>query len=452
MHLTLIGLSHHTAPIEVRDQVALTESLQTKALSLLKSSDEFLEAVLLSTCNRSEVYAATTRNQPDPRPVEEWFHHIHGLSHGSLSPYLYRLSDEQAIRHLFRVVSSLDSMVMGEQQILSQVKSAYLRSLGEKTTGVLLNRLFERALEVGKLVRERTDIGIGSVSVSSVAVELARKIFKDLRQHAAMLIGAGETAELTARYLIENGIKKLFVANRTYERAEKLAMQFNGTALRLEDGLNRMKEVDIVISSTSSPLPVLDRERMTEIMHSRRNRPIFLIDIAAPRDIDPQVRNVYNAFLYDIDDLQAVIDNNADRRRKAAERAERIVDEEVDSFLRWYQGLAVTPTISRLRTYADAIRTGEVERALTRLSHLADSDRETIEQMSRAIVNKILHTPTIRLKESTESGFEPYHLHSLRHLFGLDEYAPPSDHRNPRESVGSDPDPNGGPDASDRQS
>lgn len=421
MHLTLIGLSHHTAPIDIRDQVALTETLQEQALKLVKTSGNMLETVLLSTCNRSEVYAAINGDAHDPRPVEEWFHEIHGLSQGTLSPYLYRRTNEAVIRHLFRVVSSLDSMVIGEQQILGQVKDAYLRSLSEQTTGVVLNRLFEKALAVGKQVRETTDIGVGAVSVSSVSVKLAKKIFKDLRQHSAMLIGAGETGELTAQYLVDQGIKRLMVANRTYERAAEVARRFDGIAVSLDDGLQMIADVDIVISSTGAPHCILDRDQMTEIMRIRRNKPIFLIDIAVPRDIDPQVRNVYNTFLYDIDDLQSVVDDNAVRRKKEAENVETIVDTEVNQFLHWYQSLAVTPTITQLRQHADTIRTQEIERALSQLNHLSDNDRKTVDMMSRAIINKLLHDPTIRLKASAKSDQGHYYLHALRHLFGLDE-------------------------------
>ncbi|MBI4553222.1 MAG: glutamyl-tRNA reductase, partial [Candidatus Latescibacteria bacterium] len=385
------------------------------------SSGELVETVVLSTCNRSEIYATTNGAAPDPRPGETWFYQIHGLSDGDLTPYLYRLTDEAAIRHLFRVVSSLDSMVVGEQQILGQVKEAYLRSLEEQTTGVILNRLFERALEVGKLVRETTDIGVGAVSVSSVAVELAKKIFKDLGRHTAMLIGAGETSELTARYLVENGIKTVIVANRTHERAVELAERIDGRAVRFEEARRWMTEVDIVISSTGAPHYILSRDEMVEIMHDRRNRPIFLIDIAVPRDIDPQARSVYNVFLYDIDDLQSVVDDNAERRRKEGMKAERIIEEEVARFLSWYRGLAVTPTIAQLRQYADQVRTSEVERALARLKHLSEADHKTIEQMSQALVNKLLHTPTVRLKASSDPGRELQYLHALRHLFGLDE-------------------------------
>ena len=421
MHLTLIGLSHHTAPIDIRDQVALTETLQEQALALVKSSGKILETVLLSTCNRSEVYAATNDEVHDPLPIEEWFHEIHGLSPGTLSPYLYRRTNEEGIRHLFRVVSSLESMVIGETQILGQVKDAYLRSLGVQTTGVVLNRLFEKALGVGKQVRETTEIGVGAVSVSYVSVELAKKIFKDLKQHSAMLIGAGETGELTAQYLVDQGIKRLIVANRTYDRAAEVARRFDGIAVSLDDGLQMIADVDIVISSTGAPHCILDRDHMMEIMRIRRNKPIFLIDIAVPRDIDPQVRNIYNAFLYDIDDLQSVVDDNADRRQKEAQKVEVIVEAEVNQFLNWYQSLAVTPTITQLRQHADTIRVGEIERALSQLTHLSESDQKTVDMMSRAIINKLLHNPSTRLKASTNSDQGHHHLHALRHLFGLDE-------------------------------
>ncbi|MBT5876087.1 MAG: glutamyl-tRNA reductase [Candidatus Latescibacteria bacterium] len=422
MHLNLIGLSHHTAPIDIRDQVALTESVQDRALSLLKASgSKLLEGVVLSTCNRSEVYATTEGDAPDALPVEHLFHEIHGLSRGVLTPYLYRKSDEAAIRHLFRVVSSLDSMVMGEQQILGQVKNAYLKSLDEQTTGVVLNRLFERALVVGKKVREQTEIGVGAVSVSSVAVELAKKIFKDLSQHTAMLIGAGETGELTARYLADHGIRSIVVANRTVERAVEVANRFNGAGVHIDEGLQMMKDTDIVISSTGADHHILRREDLAEIMRARRNKPIFLIDIAVPRDIDPHVRSVYNVFLYDIDDLQTVADENTDRRKKEAQEAEQIVEGEVMRFLGWYQGLAVTPTIKELRRQADEIRSEELQKTLARLEHLSDGDRQTVEQMSRLIINKLLHTPTVRLKDVSQPGEDIQHLSSIRHLFGLDE-------------------------------
>ncbi len=421
MHLTLVGLSHHTAPIDVRDQAVLTKTLQEKALSFVKSSSGILEAVLLSTCNRSEMYATTDEEHTDPRPIEAWFHEIHGLEEGVLSPYLYHRKDEAVIRHLFRVVSSLDSLVVGEQQILGQVREAYMQSLNTKTTGVVLNRLFEKALAVGKQVRETTEIGAGSVSVSSVAVELARKIFKDLRQHTAMLIGAGETGERTAEYLVDQGVKRLIVANRTYERAADLAHRFDGIAVSLHDGLQMISDVDIIISSTGATEPVLVRDRMVDIMHDRRNRPIFLIDIAAPRDIDPRVRDLYNVILYDMDDLQSVVDDNTESRKVEARKVEGIVKTEVDRFLAWYQNLAITPTITQLRHFADDVRHQEVDRALAQLGHLSEKDRDTVDKMSRAIVNKLLHQPTVQLRNTADPEHKDYHLYSLRHLFGLDE-------------------------------
>ena len=421
MHLTLVGLSHHTAPIDVRDQAVLTKTLQEKALSFVRSSSGILEAVLLSTCNRSEMYATTDEEHTDPGPIEAWFHEIHGLDEGVLSPYLYHRKDEAVIRHLFRVVSSLDSLVVGEQQILGQVREAYMQSLNTKTTGVVLNRLFEKALAVGKQVRETTEIGAGAVSVSSVAVELARKIFKDLRQHTAMLIGAGETGERTAEYLVDQGVKRLIVANRTYERAADLAHRFDGIAVSLHDGLQMISDVDIIISSTGATEPVLGRERMADLMHDRRNRPIFLIDIAAPRDIDPRVRDLYNVILYDMDDLQSVVDDNAESRKVEARKVEGIVESEVDRFLAWYQNLAITPTITQLRHFADDLRHQEVDRALAQLGHLSEKDRETVDKMSRAIVNKLLHQPTVQLKNTADPEHKDYHLYSLRHLFGLDE-------------------------------
>ena len=421
MHLTLVGLSHHTAPINVRDQTALPDKLQEKVLSFIDSSSDILEAVLLSTCNRSEIYTTSVEEQIDSKSIEVWFHEIHGVNQGVLSPYLYNRKEEEVIRHLFRVVSSLDSLVIGEQQILGQVRDAYVQALNTKTTGTVLNRMFEKALAVGKSVRETTEIGEGSVSVSSVSVELAKKIFKDLKQHTAMLIGAGEMAELTAEYLVSQNIKRLIVANRTYQRAADLAQRYDGIAVSLDDGLLMIPDVDIVISSTGAKEPILRKEQMVDIMRERRNQPIFLIDIAVPRDVDPRVRELYNVILYDIDDLQSVVAENSKARKIEAQKVESIVNLEVEKFLEWYKILAVAPTIAQLRFFADEVRNKELNRAMAQLDHLTDKDRNTVEDMSRAIINKLLHEPTVQLRKTSESEYKDYHLLSLRHLFGLDE-------------------------------
>ncbi|MDO9556394.1 MAG: glutamyl-tRNA reductase [Coriobacteriia bacterium] len=421
MHLTLVGLSHKTAPIEIREKLTFPAHRQADALSLLCSSEWVAEAVILSTCNRTEIYAVTIGEDTGVDAVIDFMAEYHDLDRHELVRYLYITRGEAVVKHLFRVVSSLDSMVIGEAQILGQTKEAYEHSLESGTSGRAFNRLFRQSFEVGKRVRTETDIGENAVSISYAAVELARKVFDSLEGRTILVLGAGKMSELTAKHLMCNGVKAVLVANRTYERAVELAERFEGEAIRYDDLFARMAEVDIVISSTAAQHYVITRDAVAATLKSRGGRSLFLIDIAVPRDIEPTVNELGNVFLYDIDDLNGVVESNLDERMREARRAEVIIDEEIASFLDWLESLEVVPTIAAIRGKAEVIRSAELEKALKRLGGLSDKERQTVEALSCAIVSKMLHGPTARLKQAagTKDGFTV--VETARHLYGLEE-------------------------------
>jgi glutamyl-tRNA reductase len=334
---------------------------------------------------------------------------------------LYILDGDDAVRHIFRVASSLDSMVVGEPQILGQIKEAYQTATIKKTSGVLLNKLLHRTFFVAKRVRSETGIGDHAVSISYAAIELGRKIFGTLEGKKVLLIGAGEMAELAVEHLIRNRTGDIFVANRTFERGVKLASKFKGKPVRFEEITDCLQRVDIIISSTGSPDYVVTRDQVKGVMHSRRNRPLFFIDIAVPRDIDPEINRLTNSYIYDIDDLKGVIDNNIESRNKEAIKGERIVDEAVIRFRQWYDNMDVVPTIVALRDKMDSIARSEVKKTLQTLNHLSDYDCQAINRMTNALINKILHDPTLLLKRNRSHGDKSVYLDITRKLFKLDE-------------------------------
>ena len=421
MHLTLVGLSHKTAPIEIREKLTFPAHRQADALSLLCSGDQVAEAVILSTCNRTEIYAVTVNEDDGVDAVIDFMAEYHDLDRHELVRYLYITRGEAVVKHLFRVVSSLDSMVIGEAQILGQVKEAYDHSFDNGASARAFNRLFRQSFEVGKRVRTETEIGENAVSISYAAVELARKVFDSLEGRTILVLGAGKMSELTAKHLVCNGVKAVLVANRTYERALELAARFEGEAIRYDDLFTRMVEADIVISSTAAQHYVITREAVAATLKARGSRPLFLIDIAVPRDIDPAVNQLSNVFLYDIDDLNGVVESNLEERLREARRAESIIEEEIGSFLGWLESLEVVPTIKSIRDKAEAIREVELGKAMKRLGGLSDKERQTVEALSCAIVNKMLHGPTARLKQAAGSkdGFTV--VETARHLYGLEE-------------------------------
>jgi len=420
MHLTLVGLSHKTAPIEIRETLTFPAHRQTDALSTLLTSDRVNEAVILSTCNRTEIYAVTVGAQEGIDAVVEFLCEHHDLDRRELSPYLYISQGESVVRHLFRVVASLDSMVVGEAQILGQVKEAYDHSFENGASGRVFNKLFRQSFEVGKRVRNETAIGEAAVSISYAAVELARKVFDSLAGRTILVLGAGKMSELTAKHLVSQGVHSVLVANRTYERAVELAERFEGEAIRYDDLFERMRDADIVISSTAATHYVVHRADIAEVMKRRHGRPLFLIDIAVPRDIEPEVNDVANVFLYDIDDLSGVVESNLEERMREARLAEVIIAEELGAFESWLEGMEVVPTIAAIRAKADAMRAEEMEKALKRLGGLSEKEIATVEALTQSIVNKMLHGPTARLKSAAteKDGYET--VETARHLWGLD--------------------------------
>lgn len=414
-----VGVNHQTAPVEIRDRFAFDADTWPSTVRSLIEERRIEEGVVLSTCNRSEVYASVAEGTSGQDTLVRFVCNDRSISPEEMAPYLYRLAGREAFCHLFRVAAGLNSMVVGEQQVLGQVQDAFSIAREEHLTGAVLNKLLLGAIGTGKRVRTETAISEGAVSVSFAAVELARSIFEDLSDHSAMLIGAGETAELVAQHLTSRGVRDLCVVNRTYERAVRLAEQFEGTASRFEELGERLAEADVVISSTAAREPILTRDAVRSAMRVRRNRPIFFIDIAAPRDIDPKVGTLYNVFLYDMDDLQEVVASNLKRREKEAIRAERIVEEELESFLSWYRSLDVMPTLIELRKRFEELCTSELDRIAGKFEGMTDRDRELVEGMMKRYTNKLLHGPISHVKMCAGSGGGAHCLDTISCLFGL---------------------------------
>ncbi len=395
MQLALVGLSHKTAPVEIRERLAFSNDALRSALTSLVDRRRVNEAMILSTCNRVEVVAES----PDDRLIRDFICEFHQISHDSVSTHLYSYRNVEAIRHVFRVTASLDSMVIGEPQILGQVKEAFRIAMDAGTVGMHLSALMNRAFAVAKKVRSETGISQSAVSVSYAAVELARKIFGDLSGKTVMIIGASKMGELAAKHLRRAGASSVLVTNRTFERAVELAKVFEGAAVPFEHFTDHMTGADIVITSTGAPHFIIGRSLAEQVIHRRKNKPIFFIDIAVPRDIDPAVNQIDNAFLYDIDDLQQVIDANLKERFKEAMRAEQIVDDEVEAFCLKMQTRDVVPTIVQLRESLEKVRRDEIERNRRHLKDLSPDQQAAVDQITKSIVNKILHPPIEQLKQ-----------------------------------------------------
>jgi len=423
MPVIAVGLSHKTAPVAIRDRFAFKETEWPPALRDLVDHGKIEEGYVLSTCNRSEIYALVEEEAQGYAVICDFLSHQRSVSLEEMDPYLYRLGNGKAVEHLFRVAAGLDSMVVGEPQILGQVRDAFEIARSEHLTGPVLNKLLQTAVEVGKRARTETGISEGAVSVSFAAVELAKKIFGGLEGRSAMLIGAGETGELTAQHLVDNGIHRLWVANRTHERAVQLAERFGGSAVLFEQLFSHMVEVDVVISSTAASGYVIHRDPLDQVMWARKNRPVFLIDIAVPRDIDPTVKDLYNVFLYDIDDLQAVVAANIQQREREARRAEQIVAAAVAFFDVWYRSLDVMPTLIALRKRFDELREAEFGRVVNKFEGMTERDRRLVEGMMKRYANKLLHGFMSHVKNCAGSGDGAVCLTAIQCLFGLVEEA-----------------------------
>ncbi len=420
-NLIVVGVNHKSTPVEIRERLAFNQGKIEDSTERLVNLPDISENLIISTCNRVEIYARVSDVEKGIDLLKGFICDTHDMKIQELDEFFYCYRNEETVEHLFRVSSSLDSMVVGESQILGQVKDAYNLAQTLRSTGMVLNQLFEKAFTVAKRVREETRIAESAVSISSAAVELARKIFENLEEHTVMLVGTGEMAELAAKHLISYGVKTVYVASRTYERAANLAKTLNGSALAFESFKNELHRADIVISSTAAPNFIIGKEMVEKAIHQRKYSPMFLIDIAVPRDIEPEVNNVEGVYLYDIDDLQSVVSANLKEREKEAETALEIIRNEVTKFESWIESLDAVPTIVELRNRAETIRKLEVEKAMTRLGHLSEDDKNTIEYLTTSIVNKILHKPTVNLKKQTRMQEGHVYLKAIRHLFHLDD-------------------------------
>ena len=419
--IILIGLNHNTAPVALRECVALVPAEIETTLKAFKESAVIDEVVIFSTCNRMEVLLATPDQEKAVKEVKKYIVALKQLEATDFEKALYVYSGDAAVAHVFKVAASLDSMMVGEPQILGQIKNAYHLATEHKASGTILNRLLHRTFFVAKRIRSETGIGDRAVSISYAAIEMARKIFGTLEEIKILLIGAGEMAELAVEHLIRHRAGDIYVANRTLDRGFELAEKYNGKAIGFEEIESCISQVDIIISSTGAPGFVLTRKQVKRVLRSRRNRPIFFIDIAVPRDIDPTINGLDNSYVYDIDDLQGVINENIKDRKQEAVKGERIVDEAVFKFRRWYESLGAVPTIVDLRNKMESISKAEVQKTLQAMPHLSKEDGIAMQKMSSAMINKILHDPIIQLKSDGCHGDRSTFIDIARKLFRLDE-------------------------------
>jgi glutamyl-tRNA reductase len=417
--LLIIGVNHKVAPVEVREKLAHTSDCENPVVAI-RAIPGCRECCFLGTCNRVEVICSTSETESTARAIRQHLFAGSGLSNDEVEKYSYLHVGQEAVNHLFRVAASLDSMIVGEPQILGQLKKAYRAAAELRTVGPVLNKFINKSFSVAKRVRTETNIGSSAVSISYAAVQLAKKIFGTLADKRVMIVGAGEMAELAAEHLIAQGIAGVVVANRTLERAITLAQRFNGTAVTLEGLAAELENVDILISSTGATGLVLMRDDVKPIMRQRMNRPLFLIDIAVPRDLDPKLNDLDNVYLYDIDNLKDVVEVNKSERNKEADSASRIVDEETIKFQRWLDGMDVTPTIVALRQKADELRQSELDRTLTQLKDLSPKQIKAIEVLAASITNKMLHHPIVFLKAKGAHEGQTLKLDLIRQVFALD--------------------------------
>ena len=421
MNIVLIGMNHKTAPLEIRERLSLSCGDDISHLAEIMNIPEVKEGLYLATCNRVEVLANAATSESAVEGLRAFIFHHGNLSVEEMNKCLYLHFDHEAVRHLFRVASSIDSMVMGEPQILGQIKDAFRTAVEHNSTGVILNKILHHAFRVAKRVRTETGIANNAVSVSFAAVELAKKIFGTLEGRNVLLIGAGEMSDLAAKHLVSRRVGKISVANRTYARAVKMAEDFHGTAVEFDTLPEKLHEVDIVITSTAAPGYVLTRPMVEAAIRRRKNRLLFFIDIAVPRDVDPAVGEIDNIYLYNIDDLQEIVDSNLKSRKKEAAKAEAIIDEEVTKYLEWYSALEVVPTIISLREKMEGIIRGEIAKSSAWMENLTENEKKNIEIMANSIINKVLHYPIVGLKEESKDNSALPYIAAIRRLFGLDD-------------------------------
>lgn len=419
MYVLVAGVNHRTAPVEIREKFSISGPALQDAYASLKECSGVEGSIILHTCNRTEVYATTRNIEAGTKELERFLRQYSGLGYHELRNYLYQPNCHDAILHLFRVAAGLDSMILGENQILGQVKDAYLQAIESGSSDGVLNALFQKAIYVGKRVRTETELDKFPVSISAAAVELARRCLGSLENKTVMVIGAGEMSELTTRYLMQNGVNSVIVSNRSYDKALLLAESLQGRAIRLIDLPGILPETDIVISCTAAAHYVMHAQNCGESLRQREGKPIILIDIAVPRDIDPALSSIPGVYLYDIDDLQGVVDSNYLERQRASKEAEKIISEELEKFNQWLASLYVVPVITALKTRAEAIKHQELQKALNRLGPVSEHQQKVLGSMVNSIVNQLLHQPVVTLKEMAAS--EQGHLYAevVKKLFDL---------------------------------
>jgi glutamyl-tRNA reductase len=415
MTIRLLGVNHRTAPVELRERLAIAPESLGEATQALLRTPGVSEGMILSTCNRVELITSYEQAAPD---VMDFLHHYFALDADVLRPHLYEYEGTDAVRHLFRVASSLDSMVLGEPQILGQVKEAYTAARGVGAVQSALERLLQTTFTVAKRVRTETQIGAASVSIASVAVDLAKKIFGSLEGKTVLLVGAGKMSELAARHLIQQGAHSILIANRTFDRAVLLAQTFSGRAVRFEDLHAMADQADILITSTGAAQPIFRREHAQQFLHRRRNRPMFYIDIAVPRDVAPEVNRLEGAFVYDIDDLQSVAASHMSERSSEAMQAEAIVQAEVERFASGQQTLSAVPAIVSLQESMEELRQGELRRMQGKLQSLSPEQRSAVEALTRGLINKVLHQPLQAMKAAARNG-DLTMAEAVQQIFGL---------------------------------
>ena len=422
MKFVITGLNHKTAPLEVRERLAFTEAALGSAIDQLRGRPGLIEGMILSTCNRVEI-AVTAEEDADAEVcVEDFLASAQQVSRDWIAPYLYHHSGSDAIRHLFRVASSLDSMIVGEPQILGQLKAAYSTAKEKGAVTGFLDLVVSRAFNVAKRVRSETEIGQSAVSVSYAAVEMAKEIFGTLADKKVLLVGAGKMSELSARHLHRSGVAQVSVTNRTHERAVEMASIFGGRIIPYDNFVAALPEMDILIASSAAPHHILRKEQMRRVIEARRNRPIFLIDIAVPRNIEPAVNELDNVFLYDIDDLQQVVERNVQSRAKIAEQAEEIIAEEVERMMERLKAREIAPTIVSLQEQLDQVRIAEIQRVRGKLGNLTPQQEEAIESLTRGIVNKIAHGPISELRKQAVQPDGHHFVSVIRKVFRLGDH------------------------------
>jgi glutamyl-tRNA reductase len=399
MSLITLGINHKTAPLKLRERLAFTPQTLPEALLSLKKLPHIREASILSTCNRTELYCVTSED--NDMAIIQWFSQFHGLDEGQIREHIYLHAHEETVRHAMEVASGLDSMVLGEPQIAGQMKDAYALANENGTIGQLLGKLYQRAFAVSKQVRTDTDIGSSPVSVAFAAVSLAKQIFGDLKQTTVLLVGAGETIELAARHLHAQGVNNVIIANRSVERAQKLADEFQGEAISLQNISEHLHRSDIVIASTASPLPIIGKGTVERALKKRKHQPIFMVDLAVPRDVEPEVNELDDVYLYSVDDLQSVIEENMENRLQAAEQARDIIDVQVSHFLDWQKSLGAVDVIAQIRQNTQDIRSEVLNKARRQLA-AGQNAEEVLDFLANTLTNKFLHQPCTKLRQASQ--------------------------------------------------